>query len=232
MTYSPKALILALTFALALSAIVSTTASAQALFTSDGPFTLKGTETGAEKSNALTAFGFRTECPGSTFTGHRYNTTPHSLIFSGETTATLTPHYVNCKSSVGGLGFPTTIDMNGCDYVAHLGAVFSVDIDIVCPAGKEITVTMWTTSVNHSSATTPMCILHVKPQITLSTLVRTNTANDIGISGTLKNVLVQKTSTTHSLLCPSASTAAGEFDIDVTVKGFNAEGSETAISIT
>lgn len=225
-----KVLGLVLGAVFAMSAMVASAASAQLI--SDGPVTLKTTETGPEKSNALTAFGLRTECPGSTITGHKYNVTPHGLIASGETTATLTPHYVNCKSIVGGLSLPTTVDMNGCDYVVHIAKGGALTFDIICPVGQEITVTVWTNATDHANAVTPMCILHVKEQKGLAGATASNTATDIDITGTLKNISVTKTKTTHTLLCPAASTTTGEFDIDVTVQGFNGVGGATAISVS
>lgn len=215
------------------SAMVASAASAQTKLTSDGPVTLETFETGSEKANALTAFGFRTECPGSTMTGRKYNVTPHGLISSGETTATLTPHYVNCKSIVGGLGLPTTFTMNGCDYVLHLGAAGALTFDIICPAGKEITVTIWTNATDHANAATPMCIFHVKEQKGLAGTVAENGAGGtVPITGTLKNINVTKTNITHALLCPGATTTTGEFDIDVTTRGFNAFGEWTPISLS
>ena len=99
MTRILKALGLALVAVFALSAVAASTASAQqGTLTSDGPVTLTATETGVGQ-NWFEAFAAKIECPGSTFTGHKVATTPHTPISSGATEATLTPIW---KETVGG----------------------------------------------------------------------------------------------------------------------------------
>lgn len=233
MVHTLKVVCLSLVVVFALGSAGAAVASAQGKLTSDGPVTLKSTETGPEKSNAWTMFGLRTECPGSVMTGHKFNVTPHVLIPSGESTVTITPHYVNCKFIVGGLSFPATIDMNGCDYVVHLGAAGAVTFDIVCPAGKEITETLWTNSSDHANAATPMCVLHFKEQKGIAGVTASNGAGGVvNIAGTLKNIHALKTKTTHGLLCPEATTSTAEIDMDITVRGFNAAGEQTGISLS
>lgn len=245
-----KTLGLALVAMFALSAVVASAASAQnpeqGVLTSDGPVTLIGEETGPAGSNVLTAFGFKTECPGSTYTGHKHLETPHKPIPNGARDVTLTPHYKqaphNCKSVVGGLNLPTTIDMNGCDYDLHIGKTtpagnkehtYGAKIDVTCPAGKEITVTVWTNTTQETEGITPMCVLHVKEQLGLTGAhVKDTTNGTLDINGTVVGIHVLKTKTTHGLLCPEATTATGEFDIDATVKGLNEAGGATAISIS
>ena len=62
-----KALGLALVAVFAMSAMAASASSASV--TSDGPFTLTGTETGGTETNYLEAFGLKTKCPGSTSKG-------------------------------------------------------------------------------------------------------------------------------------------------------------------
>ena len=83
---------LSLIAAIVLSAAITSVASAQAngRLTSIGNVTLKGTEIEGIP-NALTAFGLKTLCPGSTYIGHKYNITPHTFIPSGAETITFTP---------------------------------------------------------------------------------------------------------------------------------------------
>lgn len=241
MTSSLKIMAFALTAVFVMSAVAVSAASAQqGKLTSDGQFTLKAEETGAVGANSLTAFGFKVECPGSTGTGHKFNVTPHALIPSGETTFTLTPHIVNCLVVVGGAKFPATTDFNGCDYVTHLGkttggvtGTYGGTTDIVCPAGKDITWTMWTNSVDHANNITPMCVFHIKEQSGLTGAHVTDAGKgDLSITGTIKNLHVMKTKTTHALLCPEATTTSVETHLDLTVKGFNAEGGATNIAIS
>ena len=232
-----KALVLAMAALFVLSAAIASAASAQqGTLTSDGPVTLTGEETGPSGSNATTMFGLSIQCPGTTYTGHKYNETPHQFIPSGATTITLTPHYKNCVAG----NFPVTIDMNGCDYVVHLGITtggiadtYGVSFDIVCPVGQEITKTIFTNAADHA-ANKPFCILHIKSQAGLVGAHATDTTNGhIDISGVVEGVHIVRTkSASHLILCPEGTTATAKMDIDITLKGHNSLGSPTAVSLS
>jgi len=239
-----KALGLALVAVFALSAVAATAASAQGKLTSDGPVTLKGGEI-VSGNDILKALGIEVKCPGSTVTAHAYNTTPHGLISSGATTLTVTPLYkqtdalgkINCKAA----GLPTTVDMNGCDYVVHIGATtgvadtYSGTIDIVCPVGSEITLTVFTTEADDPSK--PFCILHIKAQtgLTGATAVDT-TKGSIELKGTVTGIHVTRTNvskTTHLVLCPDGTTTAtGSFIVQDLITGVNSLGNATTIGLT
>ena len=241
---------LALVGVFALSAAVSAVASAQqGTLTSTGPVTLTGEETPKPPEpgkNALTYNGLRVECNESTYTGHKYNVTPHTLIPVGATTFTITPHYKqtgvgteNCKVNPG--EFRATVDMNGCDYVAHIGGTtggvvgtYTVTFDIVCPVGKEITLTVWTSGADDTNGVVPMCIQHIPAQAGLGGAHLTDTGNGhIDLTGPIKNIKVTQTkSTTHPILCPHKEAPVAELDIDVTLKGHNAAGEPTSISLS
>jgi hypothetical protein len=235
-----KTLGLAITALFAVSAMVASTAAAQqGKLTSDGPFTLTGAETGVG-ANSLTAFGLKLECPGSSYTGHKYNETPHKFIASGSTTVTVTPHFNQAKCVATPGNFPFTIDLNGCDYVTHLGATtggvagtYALTFDIVCPAGQEITTTTFT---NETALTEnkPYCVMHIPPQTGLSGAHTTDTANGfVDTTGPVKGIKVTRTkSATHALLCPEGTTLTGELDIDITGSVRNEAGGATAISVS
>lgn len=237
-----KALGLALVAVFALSAVVASAASAQQGFlTSDGAVTLKGVETETEGgTNALTAFGLTVKCPGSTYTGHEFNVTPHKPVPSGATKITITPHYKICNVTPG--NFPATVDMNGCDYDATLGATteatptkdtYGVTYDITCPVGQEITLTIFTTAAKHTE-NKPFCKVHVAGQNNLNGGHATDTTNGhIDLTGTVEGIKLTKTNAGEDpLLCPAQSTEAGKFDIDATVSGVNGAGGSTPISIS
>ena len=244
-----KTLGLALVAVFAFSAMAATAASAQqGELTSDGPVTLTISETGALGSNKLVAFGNETTCLGSTYTGHKYNVTPHELIPPGATTATITPHYkqltaegkINCKAA----GLPATVTTNGCDFVFHVGGAvggdtttFTVTADVVCPAGKKIEVEAYTgegegilacrVTVGSVDSTGKA----VNQGLSGPHLKHTNTggADDIDISGIFKNVHAER----HAGLCGGASTTnVGEFFIDATVTGHNSLKQPTAVTVT
>jgi hypothetical protein len=218
---------------LALSAVVASAASAQnGRITSTGKVTLVGTENTPSK---LTAFGLTVECPGSTYTGHKYNVTPHTFIENGAETATLSPKYKEpCKNNFAA----STVDLNGCDYVVHLGATtgvadtYAVTYDIVCPVGKDITVTNWLAAAEHTEGK-EACVLHIAPQTGLKGgTVKDTTAGDLELKGPVTGIKVVETKDAlHPLLCP-AKEGTGELDIDATVKGNNEAGANTAISLS
>ncbi len=142
MTLNLKALGLALFAVFAMSAVAASTASAQnAKITTDGEsVTLTGTETGEPLANSFTAFGQTLRCPGSTFTGHKFETTPHVPVPNNAENVTITPTYVNC---VDQNEKPLTVSMNGCDYEFRHATTknpnentYTVTVYIVCSAGQ------------------------------------------------------------------------------------------------
>lgn len=240
MTRNLRTLSLALLAVLALGALVASGASAQqGTLTADGPWTGIADETGGVGANRWTMAGFFVECPGSTYTVHKYNVTPHELAPSASTTFTLTPHYKQTNNNcISNFGWKATKHMNGCDYVIHLGqtiggvnGTYNVTFDIACPPGKEITTTLFTTAEQHA-ADTVACIHHTKSQTGLVGAHATNTGGDIGIHGTVKGVHITQTSTGHTILCPHQTTVNGEIDIDITVTGKNGAGGATALEIS
>ena len=60
----------------------------------------------------------------------------------------------NCK----GLGFGKAVEPNGCTYLFNIGTGTTGDMDIVCPAGREMTLTEGTTNPGL------MCVIHIPPQ--------------------------------------------------------------------
>lgn len=233
MTRNLKVLGLALMAAFAFSAVAASAASAQqGTLTSDGPVTLTGTETG-ENTNLLTAFGLTVKCPGSTYGGHKVGSTT-AFLPSGSTTATLTPKYINCVSGA----FPVTVDMNGCDYVVHLGettggvaGTYGVTFDVVCTAPNVIKVTAFTNAADHTAGK-PFCTLEVKAQTGLKGAHATDTGNGhIDLTGTVEGIHIAR-SGSHVVLCPASTIATGKLDLDVTVAGHNEAKGATGISLS
>lgn len=150
-----KVLGLALAAVFAFSAVAASGAMAQTqghLTSSTGvDFTLSGTEIAGGLNVFTGPLGINVKCPGSTYTGHKYNVTPHEFIANGETTTTITPKYVNCVEGAS----PRTVNMNGCDYdiddattTGAVGGTYGVTVDITCPVGKEIVISGGACSVN------------------------------------------------------------------------------------
>jgi hypothetical protein len=216
-----KAVGLALAALLAMSAVVVSSALAQTgKITSDGPVTLKGTQTGGELENStrVTIFGSpdTITCVGATYIGHKVATTPHGLIPNGATETTITPIYGNCHDNTGNV---ITVTMNGCDYVFRdatttggVAGTYGITTDIVCPVGKEIEMSGGP------------CLVKIGAQTGLIGFHLTNTAagpNDVDLAGTVNR---------KATVCGISSTAT--WHIDVTIRGYNSEGSQTGITIS
>jgi hypothetical protein len=215
-----KFLGLALVAVFAFSAMAASAASAQnGIITSDGPFTLSGVNRAgsAESENALTAFGQEVNCPNATYTGHKVNVTPHEKIANNSSAATITPTYGTCK--IGGT-IKATVDMNGCDYVFHLGATtgvtdqYKVTATVVCPTGKHIVLTLFTNSTFHANNSS-FCHITITEAASYDGLTVTdNTNNTFTVGGEIKNISADKEVISGTsgpdvptILCPSETTA-------------------------
>lgn len=231
-----KALGLALVAIFAMSAVVASAASAQqGELTSDGPVKLDITEL-AGKENSLSAFGGVTTCTGSVLTGFKYNVTPHELIASGSTTATIIPDYnqATCKVVEGGTTHKATVTMNGCDYVLHIGTTvsgkFPLTADVVCPVGQKISVDVYAFAGSELGGVA--CTITVGSQGPLAGVsaatVAGSSPHDLVAEGTFTGISAEKS----GFGCATESTTTGTFALNVTVEGTNAGGGATAITLT
>lgn len=251
---------LALVAVFAFSAVVASAASAQTPghLTSTGPVTLTGTETGLNPTNpggpdqtydnALTGPLGTVYCTHTTYTGHAVLTheqtttgDKHALIPSGSTTATITPVYTSCHAQIPILGSrPATVTLNGCDYVFHIGETtgggetYGVTADVKCPPGKKIEVHIYKSgSVTHPDADS-ICTIKVGEENNQGvgglhlTNTPTPTPDDIDLTGTVADIHTENTGS----LCGNGTSETADLDVDVTVKGDNAEGNPTNITIT
>jgi hypothetical protein len=225
---------------LAMSAVAASAASAQGKLTSDGPVTLQGTQTGTASANALTAFGTSVDCAVATYTGHRWATTPHSLISSGEQVITVTPNYGQCTTTAGFGNFRATIDMNGCDYefalsgtTGGVSGTYGIWTHIVCPKEKAIQVTAFINEAEHSKGK-PFCTSTIVPFVGgYFGLHATNTASGhMDISGTLEGIKFEQGIPGGGFLCPETSTTDGRLHLDITVSGKNSIGGSTSVSVS
>lgn len=120
--------------AVALSICLGSTASASV--------SLTASQVGTD---VLTTTAGTVKCSSIKYTG-TVASTPISEL-------SLTPAFSECT----GFGFPATIDANGCSYLLKVGAESTGTLAVVCPEGKELTVTA-------ISAGTTKCTLHVPSQ--------------------------------------------------------------------
>jgi hypothetical protein len=232
MTRNLKTLGLALVAVFAMGVVATSVASAQqGVFTSDGPVTPRTEE--KQGGNGLTAFGGKTECPGTVFTGHKYNVTPKAFIPSGSTTATIGADYGPCATTdKSGAKFFTTVDMNSCDFVVHAGSTttsantYGVSATVVCAnQGEHVQVTLFSSS----SEALKICTLTItNPGVVSGPHLTTDTAkDDIDIKGTFGPLTIHK-----SGLCGAAEDKDGTLHVDATITGKNEAGGATGITIT
>jgi hypothetical protein len=100
--------------------------------------------------------GVTVKCNTATFNGTTATTT--------FTTLTLKAAYSNCKLA----GLAADVNMNSCDYLFHMTAALTAQVDVTnCAAGKPIEV----------SSTVTNCIVKVGNQNSLSHIVFTNTGS-------------------------------------------------------
>lgn len=154
---------------LSLGAMATTSATADDFTAEKYPVTLTGVnETFVTDQFVTTAGAF--ECLRSLYTGTISGpTTSLSVEPNYPASAPESPH--NCK----GVGFGKAVDVNGCTYLLNIGTGTAGDIDIVCPPGKEMTLTEGTTNPGL------MCIVHIPPQ---NDVAGTVTYSNIGIGAT------------------------------------------------
>jgi hypothetical protein len=228
-----KVLGLALVAVFAMSAVVASAASAaNGLLTSDGAATLDATEIAGE-INVFTAFTGEVKCPGSTIAGHEVGSTTNGVP-SGSSNATLTPTYSNpnCVAVLGG-NHKATVTTNGCDYVLHLGETSGVadtyksTVDVVCPTGASIIVEVYFATNNENLK---VCEITVGPQTARAGgTVKDTTTGDLEVHGTYTNI---SASQTGAGCVGGATTTTAELHANLTVKGTNAAGGATSISLS
>ncbi len=141
---------------LSLCAAMAVPASAEVEAEGNATITLSGTQA---VTNVLKTTAGASECKKANFAATAK--TPSSSV-------TVTPTYSECVCG----GFACTVTVNGCDYLLHGGGTTTGTVDLVCPAGKDITV---------ESA---KCIIHFGPQTGLGTITYSNTG-----SGTTREVI-------------------------------------------
>jgi hypothetical protein len=201
MTRKFKALGIAVFAVLAMSAIVSSAASAASFTAASYPVTYAGNQAPTEP-HVFKADTFETTCKNAEFKG---------TANEASSTATLTPTYSECTAA----GLEATIDMNGCSYVFHITTTTATDwdstVDVSCPAGKDITIT----------AGFGACVIHVPAQTGKSNVTLKNAhpnirgeANVTGLTAHLTDV--------SSFLCPfngSTNTTTASFTGNLTIEG-------------
>jgi hypothetical protein len=207
-----KALSLAVIAVFAMSALAASAAQAAPEITAVNgkyPVTVDATSTKTE----FTA-GAAVKCASNTFTGSLSKA-------SGELSIT---HTVTNPCTAGGL--PATITFNGCTYLfRNLTLVaaghYNSLVDIVCPAGKQIEVHIYTSSKH----TTTLCTIDIPGQKGLGpvTLINNAATTDINASGSIAGITYEET----GAFCPAPGHHTNAvFDLGTVAEPLTLTGSE------
>jgi hypothetical protein len=208
------------------AASASAASAANGMLTSDGPFTLSGTEE-AGVLNGFTAFALTTKCAGTTYLGEAVG---GGNIASGAEAFTLTPTFPK-TCSLGSL--PMTVTPNGCHFVVNLGETtavkdqYSVTIDLVCPPDKDFVFDVYAGAAQHSAGQI-FCTITIQPQGGWPGATLTDETNGhLTLGGTAENILIEKSGG-----CNQATEKNAKWDLGLTFSGKDAKGGATAVSIT
>jgi len=150
-----------------------------------------------------------------------------ATVTNGATSSIVVPTYHKCTVVIGSEIHLATITLNDCVYVFHGGVEVSggttfkeVEVDLVCPTGKEVEVHVYKSA---TTETEELCTYKIAPFINNRGNETHNVAgspDNITITGTVSGIA---TTRTGSLLCGAASTT-GTATGTVTVKAFSDEG--------
>jgi hypothetical protein len=137
-----------------------------------------------------------------------------------------------------GLEFPTTVDMNGCDFEFDLlgtteTSKYKVKATEECPTTETIKVTVFSNATKHTE-NKPFCVIDITKETNRGEgLVARDTGNgSFDITGTVENIKSDQESPTGSILCPKEETKTGILHIDVNVTGDTEVGTATTISLS
>lgn len=230
-----EALAASLLTTFALGAVATGPAMAQqGEVTSTGPVTLVGKPTAS--LNAFTAFGLQIKCPNVVYTGHKYETTPHTFLPNKVSAVTITPHFGLCSAG----SFSTTVAMNGCDYALHLEVTtgppntYRAKTTVVCPKGQHLEFMMYTSSSHMASNL--FCVLKITEK---AAGYNGFDVIDLGngtfrLTGTIEGLTVDRATGPDMtpLLCPTTTIETAQRDVDILFEGKNEAGTVTPVSIS
>jgi hypothetical protein len=216
-----KLKVLPLALLAAMGTVAVSVASADT-FTSAGgvAVTLTGKETGT--GDVITTTAGTAKCREVTYTG---------TSASGVTTVTLVPNYpiktTGGEQNCTGFGFPAEINMNGCSYLFHIAAATTGTMDIVCPEGKEITITAATAGIIK-------CIVHVPAETGLGPITYKNTGSgatrEIEIEANVTGLVYRHTAGSGLGACTTGQSTAGSYVGKAIVTG-ETDGGSTHVGI-
>jgi len=226
-----KALGLALAAALALGAVVASTASAK--FDSEIEHTLISGEQPAGAPHTLKVEAGVVTCKTAKFSGTSVGANTGTSWTSDD--LTITPEYGGCTAVVLGVEHATDVRTNGCTYTFTAGETFEGETkvhgttDIVCPAGKVIEWEITTPNVCNIT-------IAAQPDVEGVTYHNTGAAAKRDVDWIL--AIMKLAYTQDGAFCPgnnlqlSKKFLAGKYTGEVTSIGKNTEGTQVGIWVT
>src|SRR5215207_8277849 len=201
MTSTPKRFSRVIAAALAIAAMTTSMAAADVITTEKSPAQLTGKQTGSRDFWSFTAGTVK--CKEVNYSAE--TTTPTSSFSASPSIPVKT---IGGEQNCSGFGFPTEVHTNGCNFKHTLGAGTTGTVDIICPAGSEITYTA-------VSSSTPKCIVHIPAQNGIATStykgVGSGTTREVEISMNLTGISYKHTAGTGIGACTSGSASNGTF---------------------
>jgi hypothetical protein len=157
-----KVLGLGIMAVLAMSAVAASAASADIFTSESSPVRITSKESGSGLVWTFTAGTVK--CKEASYTA--------SSVVMPTSTVTMTPSYpaktAGGEQNCTGFGFPAEINTNGCVYKSTIGGTTTGNMEILCPEGKEITVTA-------VSAGITKCVVHFGSQTFIGITTYSNT---------------------------------------------------------
>lgn len=196
---------------LAMSAVAASAASADEFTAEQYPLLITGGGEPGQVDQIILTSG-TASCKKTTYT---------STVSAPTTTVTVSATYGECTA----FGFPSTVHMNGCQYLFHINGGTSTEgkADLTCPAGQEVTVTS-------ISAGTTKCTLHFPAQSSVGTLQFTNigsgSTRELTLAMNLTNIKYSHTKGTGIAACASGSATNGTLAAKGLVTGENHLGTQ------
>ncbi len=229
MSLKLKALTLGMLATVAVGAfgVLSATAETGGHFSSDasgGWTNLHATQIGAAGTNEFWDNGLETgvtcetaEGQGSTANATEASVTINKLAFA------------NCHPTIGG---SATVHMNECDFVAKMGknpTTQDQTVDLVCPTGKEVTLTVDPPIVG-------TCTIHIPPQTSKGGAKYhtglTTGKHDLTVTINTKEVTNTKTESGFGCFGTAGENVESELKASLTVWGTDTEGNKVNITAT
>lgn len=237
MIHKLKALALSLAAVLAMSAIAASAAQAVPTFTAESyPAHIDST---IETSITINSQGRATHCSSVTFTAD---------MAAASTTLTITPAFGNsCTTTVLGKSFPTTITMNGCDFLLHTTNPsgpnpYFATVDLACSPPADIVIHLYETAAKHNS-NEPTCTFTIESKpagippinVSLDHFTLTNGTNaitgktDITAKATVEKI--RNIVTGNEATCGTTNTTT-KFEGATTLSGTTSSGANQGISVS